>query len=104
MELPIEIRGDGTVVLRLHVQPGAGRTAVVGAHGEALKVAVAAPADRGRANDAVCALVAELLGVPKRDVAVVAGHTSRGKRIAVTGVAPDSVRDRLREVYRPPLP
>ena len=104
MELPIEIRGDGTVVLRLHVQPGAARTAVVGAHGDALKVAVTAPADRGRANEAVLALLAEVLGVAVRDVALVAGRTSRAKRVAVRGLDGDAVRTALERVYRPPLP
>ena len=91
----IEILGDGTVVIRLHVQPGATRTAVTGVHGDALKVAVTAPADAGRANAAVLALVAGVLGVKRSSVRLLTGPTSRAKRVGVEGMAPDAVREAL---------
>ena len=90
-----EIQDEKTVVLRLHVHPGAGRTAVVGRHGDALKVKVAAAPERGRANDACAALVAELLGVAPASVELTAGAASRVKRLKVTGVDVDEVRRRL---------
>lgn len=83
-----DIAGDDSLVLRLHVQPGAGRTAVVGRHGDALKVRVAAPPEGGRANEAVCKLVASTLGVPTGSVTLTSGESSRTKRVAVTGVDP----------------
>ena len=86
MEDLIEIMGDGTVVLRVHAQPGANRTAVVGRHGDALKVAVRAPADAGRANEAVLRLVADVAGVRRKAVRLVGGASSRAKRIAIDGV------------------
>ena len=87
--------GDGSVVLRLHVQPGAGRTAVQGRHGDALKVRVAAPPEKGRANDACTALVAELADVKPAAVELVAGATSRAKRFRVAGVEVDELVRRL---------
>jgi hypothetical protein len=89
----IEILGDGTAVIRLHVQPGATRTAVTGVHGNALKVAVTAPPDAGRANTAVLALVAGMLGVRRSSVRLLTGTTSRLKRVAIDGMAPDAVRE-----------
>jgi uncharacterized protein (TIGR00251 family) len=83
--------GDGNVVLRLHVQPGAGRTAVQGRHGDALKVRVAAPPEKGRANDACTALVAELAGVAPTAVELTSGATSRAKRFTVRGVDVDEL-------------
>jgi uncharacterized protein (TIGR00251 family) len=71
----------GRVVLSVHVQPGARVTEVVGRHGDALKVRVAAPATGGRANEAVLALVAEEFGLARRDVELVSGPSSRRKRI-----------------------
>jgi uncharacterized protein (TIGR00251 family) len=90
-----DVRDDGQVVLRVSVSPGAGRSVVVGRHGDALKVRVGAPPERGRANTAVVELLASVLGVPKADVELVGGETSRSKRVAVTGVDPDEVDRRL---------
>jgi len=90
-----DVRADGSVVVRLHVQPGAARTGVLGRHGEALKVAVAAPADKGRANEAVLALVAEVLAVPRSAVALVGGAKNRQKRVEVRGTTADAVRTAL---------
>ncbi|MEY2478733.1 MAG: uncharacterized protein QOG87_4048 [Actinomycetota bacterium] len=91
----LDIEAEGTVLVRLHVQPGAGRAAVVGRHGDALKVRVAAPPTGGRANDAVLELLAEVLGVKAADLELVGGASSRSKRVRVTGVEPDDVRKRL---------
>ncbi|MBV8691293.1 MAG: DUF167 domain-containing protein [Actinobacteria bacterium] len=87
-----DITAEGDVVLRLHVQPGAGRTAVMGTFNEALKVRVAAPPQGGRANDAVLALVADLLGVKPAQLELTSGASGRDKRVKVTGVEVDDVR------------
>ena len=72
--------------IALRVSPGAAAAGVVGRHGDAWKVRVTPPADNGRANEAVVRLLADTFSVPPRDVAVVAGHTSRDKIVAVTGL------------------
>ena len=92
-----DVQEDGTVVLRLSVVPGAGRSAVAGRHGDALRVRVGAPPEKGRANAAVVELVASTLGVKPVDVTLVAGETSRSKRVAVKGVEADDVRRRLED-------
>ena len=86
------------VILRLHVHPGAGRTAVVGRHGDALKVKVGAPPADGRANAAVLSLVAETLGVPPAQVELVGGASSRAKRVRVKGVDLEDLRRVLQRV------
>jgi uncharacterized protein (TIGR00251 family) len=68
--------------LRLMVVPGASRDRIVGPHGDALRVQVAAPPEKGRANAAVVALLARTLGVRRKVVAITAGHGSR-RKIAV---------------------
>jgi uncharacterized protein len=84
------------IVLRVHVQPGAGRSAVVGRHGDALKVRVAAPPVEGRANDAARALLAEALAVPEADVELTSGQSSRSKRFRLKGVDAEEADKRLR--------
>lgn len=90
-----EIDGGNRVVLRLHVQPGAGRAELIGRHGDALKVRVAAPPDRGRANEACRRLLAEVFEIKASAVVVVAGETSRTKRVALLGAEPEAVRAHL---------
>lgn len=71
----------GRVVLSVHVQPGARTTSVVGRHGDALKIRVAAPAMGGRANEAVLSLVAKEFDLAEGDVELVAGASSRRKQL-----------------------
>jgi uncharacterized protein (TIGR00251 family) len=87
--------GDDAVVLQVHLQPGAGRSAVVGRHGAALKLKVAAPPQNGRANDACAALLAETFGVGAGSVELVSGATSRSKRFKLSGVDLEEFRRRL---------
>ncbi len=81
--------------VRLRVSPGAARSAVVGRHGDAWKVRVAAAPEHGRANDAVLALLAETLTLPRASVSLVSGGASRDKIVELTGLAPDEIDRRL---------
>lgn len=84
--MPVWINeSPGTITLTLHVQPGAKRTEVAGTHGDALKVRLAAPPVDGQANEALLSYLAAQFGVPKRQVELVSGHTSRKKRVQLFG-------------------
>ena len=88
MALPcLTAHADGGITLTLRVQPRASRTAVAGLHGDALKIQVTAPPVDAAANEAVVALVAALMGVPKSSVGIVRGATARTKVVRVLGVA-----------------
>jgi len=73
----------GTLVLELHVQPGASRTEMAGMHGERLKIRLAARAVDGRANAALVEFLAGQYGVPRANVSIEAGLKSRQKRVAI---------------------
>jgi len=82
--IPAWLQADGAaVVLRLHVQPGAKKTEIVGEHGEALKVRLAAPPVDGKANAELLAYLAERLGLPRTALTLKSGESSRQKRVAV---------------------
>lgn len=76
-------REDDAVVLVLHAQPGARESAFAGLHGEALKVRLAAPAQEGKANRELCRFLAEAFGVPRTAVELLAGDSSRHKRVKI---------------------
>jgi len=81
----------GGTRLRLRVKPGARKTAIVGVHGGALKVAVAAAPEKGRANRAVVKLLAEALDLPPSAVTITSGEASQDK-VAEIALGPDAVR------------
>ncbi len=86
---------DGGVRLTLHVQPRAGTTEVQGLHGDAIKLRIAAPPVDGAANDEVIRFVAQTLGVPRRDVTLAAGRSSRRKVVDVQGASVAAARTRF---------
>jgi uncharacterized protein (TIGR00251 family) len=78
--------------LSLKVVPGSSRDEVVGWLGDSLKVKVKAPPEKGRANEAVVALLADRLGVDASSIAVVSGHGSPAKIVAVDGMDDEAIR------------
>ena len=85
-------RGQESATLDVWVQPRASRQRIVGMMGDALKVAVAAPPEKGAANRALEKLLAETFGLSAGAVAVAAGGASRRKRVALQGISPDRLR------------
>jgi len=89
----VDVRADGDAsVFRVWVKPRASRNALGGVRGGALEVALTAPPVEGAANAALEKLLAKALGVPRRDVEIVRGRSSRDKTIRVTGTGPEAVR------------
>lgn len=79
-------RGGG-VDLDVHVVPRASKTRIAGVVEARLKVQLNAPPVDGEANAALVRLIADELDVRKSAVSIVAGETSRHKRVHVEGVA-----------------
>jgi uncharacterized protein YggU (UPF0235/DUF167 family) len=89
--------GEPTTRLRLRVSPGATRTEFVGRYGSGWKVRVNAAPERGRANDAVVALLARRLRVPRSSLSLVSGHAGRDKVIELHGLDETEAERRLEE-------
>jgi uncharacterized protein (TIGR00251 family) len=72
--------------LNVKVVPGSTRNQIVGWLGDALKIKVTAPPEKGKANEAVVEHLSTKLGISTDDIMVVSGHSSPSKVIAVTGM------------------
>ena len=95
---PAWLREDGDgILIFVHLQPGARRTALCGEHGGRLKIAVAAPPLDGRANDALTVWLADQLDLPRRQVRLVAGQHSRDKTLRADGARASQVLRGLRK-------
>jgi uncharacterized protein len=81
--------------LRVRLQPRARREEIVGERGGAVVIRVTAPPVDGKANAALCALVAKAAGVAPSRVSVVRGHTAREKVLRVEGVEDAALRAAL---------
>jgi len=81
--------------ITVRVTPGAREDAVVGWQDEALRVRVRAQAERGKANDAVCRLIAKTLGLPGSSVSIAGGAIARRKILHIEGIDDEEARRKL---------
>ncbi len=99
VEFPfLSVRGAELALLVL-VQPRASSSRIIGEHGGRLKIAIAAPAVEGRANEALTEFLADLLEVPKRDIELLRGTTGRQKSLTIKDVSGE-VRARLLDAVK----
>lgn len=83
------------MALVIHVVPRAARTEVVGPHGDAIKVRLAAPPVDGAANEELVRFLAAQLGVTRRSIEIVSGATGRRKTVRIAGLTAAAGRARL---------
>jgi uncharacterized protein (TIGR00251 family) len=88
-------------VLPVRAQPGARKTGVLGERAGALRVAVTAPPQDGRANKALVEALAEALGLKRSQVELLGGQTSRDKRYLIRGLKRSDLEDRLASLLQP---
>lgn len=90
----ITAHGNGSR-LAVRAQPRAKRPGMRGVSDGRLKIAVAAPAEDGRANSALLEYLADMAGVPRKAVSLVSGSTAREKVIDIQDIAPPELWRRL---------
>ncbi len=86
---------DGSVVLRIYVQPKASKSRIIGLYDGLLKIGVASPPVDGKANREVVKLLAKCLRIPKNSIVFKSGLHSRRKVLAVAGLTSEEVRRAL---------
>lgn len=90
------MRETADLILDVHVQPRAAKDEVAGFHGGRLKIRITAPPVDGKANRHLTGFLAEVFGVPKRDVILLAGESGRDKRFRI--VSPKTLPAFLSEI------
>ncbi len=83
--------------LRLKIVPGASRDSIAGWLGDALKIRVAAPPEKNKANKAVVKLLAQALDIHPRDIVIESGATSSRKIVNIASLSDREVTQRLSE-------
>jgi len=73
----------GALIFKVQVVPRASRSEIVGEHNGALRVRIAAPPVDGAANEKLIRTLARAFKVPRRDVEIISGHTSKLKQVSV---------------------
>ncbi len=71
--------------LSLYLAPRAAKNAVVGFHGDDLKIKIAAPPVDGAANEELLKFLAKTLALPIKNISLTAGHTGRRKIVKING-------------------
>jgi uncharacterized protein (TIGR00251 family) len=92
--LALEVEPRGVVIL-VRAHAGARRNAILGTRQGMLRIAVTAPAEKGKANRAIIALLSDVLGVSKSAVEILAGDTSSQKRILILGANATDIHAKL---------
>lgn len=95
-DLKIEQSG-GRIVFSVKVVPGSSRTCVSGLLDGMLKVKLAAPAEKGKANKALIELLSDTFGIKKNDVKIISGETNPVKRILISGLSAEDIKSKLPE-------
>lgn len=73
--------------LQVAVQPGASTTALVGLHGDAVKIRLHAPPVDGRANEELCRYLAGVFSLPLRSICIERGLSARRKQVLLGGIS-----------------
>ena len=94
------VEKDGSIIFAIRVVPRASRSQIVGEHNGALKIHLTSPPVDGAANTELIKLLAKQFGVSKSDVEIVAGETSKIKRIKIANLSQSRFEARFEEMIK----
>jgi len=84
------------VIINVKIVPGSSKTAIAGLLGDKLKIKVAAPPEKGKANENLIAFLADILSVKKSDITVISGLTNPIKQLRIRSALMEQVRLKLK--------
>jgi uncharacterized protein len=94
LSLIVSEKADGCI-LKCWIQPRSSRNAVVGVHGDAIKIALTAPPVDGKANKELLKFLAKYFKLPKSSIQIIAGDSSRSKTILIVDIKKDVIIKKL---------
>lgn len=94
LEVVLEEHSQG-VIVPVQAQPGARKNGITGQHAGRLKVAVTQAPEKGKANQALCAVLADELGLKRTQVQLLSGETTTQKKFLVQGITPAQLAERV---------
>ena len=80
-------------ILKVKISPNAANNSIEGWQGDVLKVRIAAPPDKNKANEELISFLASQLHIAKSQITLLSGHTSRLKRLSLDGLPPDAFKN-----------
>ena len=83
------------VIFTAKIIPGSSKTSLAGILGGMLKIKIAAPAEKGKANKAVIDFLSEKIGVKKNNIAIISGQSSPVKQIRISGISANELLSKL---------
>ena len=93
----LESHSKGTI-LPVRAHAGARRNTILGQREGALRVAVSAAPEKGKANQAIVALLSKTFGISKSSIELIGGPTSRHKRFLLAGISLEQARQKLQQM------
>ena len=93
--------GKDSVSIDIRARPGAARSAIIGADPRGLVVAIGAVAEKGKANDELERLMANLARVARSNVTIIRGKSTRSKSVRITTADPRGLAERLAAIGSP---
>ncbi|NLH16809.1 MAG: DUF167 domain-containing protein [Phycisphaerae bacterium] len=88
-------QSDSPALLTVKVVPGSSRTQVAGKLGDMIKIKIAAPPEKGKANECLIDFLSETLGCRRHDIQLVRGQSQPVKQLQIAGLSLETIRQRL---------
>jgi len=85
-------KNNNNLIIKIKVEPRSSKSGIVGPYGDALKVKLTSPPVEGKANKELIEVLAKGYGIPKKNIEIISGQSSKNKTVKLIGVK--SVEDR----------